>query len=208
MQRCIFGNVTILNNWRTAMIERQSCLYTYFSSPIGPLLLTSDGEALTGLHLPEERGRPAGGPPPAGRQHDHAFREARAQLESYFAGELRDFDLRHRPGGTAFQRLAWEELRRIPYGTSISYAEQARRIGRFGAARAVGGANGRNPIAIIVPCHRVIGANGSLTGYGGGLAMKEWLLAHEASVVERAKPTKSNAQSFYGREPVIVGRDE
>lgn len=190
------------------MIEREACLYSYFSSPIGPLLLTSDGEALTGLHLPEERGRPAGGPPPGGRQDDHAFREARAALASYFAGELRDFELRLRPAGTAFQRLAWEELVRIPYGTSISYAEQARRIGRAGAARAVGAANGRNPIAIIVPCHRVIGANGSLTGYGGGLAMKEWLLGHEASVIERALPTKTNAQCLHGLEPVIVGRDE
>ncbi len=166
------------------MNPNETCLYSYFSSPIGRLLLTSDGEALTALHLPEERGKPAAGHPANARRDDGAFREARSQLESYFAGELRVFELLLRPAGTAFQRLAWEELLRIPFGASISYAEQARRIGRSGAARAVGAANGRNPIAIVIPCHRVIGANGSLTGYGGGIALKEWLLRHEANVLE------------------------
>ncbi len=172
------------------MNERETCLYSYFSSPIGPLLLTSDGEALTGLHLPEERGKPAGGPRPGSRRDDGAFREARGQLGSYFAGELRVFELPLRPAGTTFQRLVWDELLRIPYGASISYAEQARRIGKPGAARAVGAANGRNPIAIVIPCHRVIGANGSLTGYGGGLALKEWLLGHEASVHKDSSPAQ------------------
>jgi methylated-DNA-[protein]-cysteine S-methyltransferase len=168
------------------MNQNDACIYTLFSSPFGPLLLTSDGHALTALHLPQERGKSAAGPPAGARHDDGAFREARAQLESYFAGELRVFDLPLRPAGTAFQRSAWDELLRIPYGASISYAEQARRIGRPGAARAVGAANGRNPIAIVVPCHRVIGANGSLTGYGGGIAVKQWLLEHEASVLNRA----------------------
>ncbi len=172
------------------MNPNETCLYSYFSSPIGRLLLTSDGEALTALHLPEERGEPAAGPPATARRDDGAFREARKQLESYFAGELLTFELTLRPAGTAFQRLAWDELLRIPFGTSISYAEQARRIGRSGAARAVGAANGRNPIAIVIPCHRVIGANGSLTGYGGGLALKEWLLRHEASVLENPTATR------------------
>jgi methylated-DNA-[protein]-cysteine S-methyltransferase len=154
------------------------------------LLLTSDGEALTALHLPEERGKPAGGPPANASRDEGAFREARHQLESYFAGELRVFELPLRPAGTAFQRQAWDELLRIPFGVSISYAEQARRIGRPGAARAVGAANGRNPIAIVVPCHRVIGANGSLTGYGGGIALKEWLLRHEANVLDNPSSTR------------------
>jgi methylated-DNA-[protein]-cysteine S-methyltransferase len=151
------------------------------------LLLTSDGDALTALHLPEERGKAAVGPPPHAARDDGAFREARKQLDAYFRGELRVFELPLRPAGTAFQRMAWEELRRIPFGARISYAEQARRIGRPGAARAVGAANGRNPIAIVVPCHRVIGANGSLVGYGGGVALKEWLLEHEASVVTSSR---------------------
>jgi len=172
------------------MNPNETCLYTDFSSPIGPLLLTSDGEALTALHLPEERGKPAAGPLANATRDDGAFREARDQLESYFAGELRVFELLLRPAGTAFQRLAWDELLRIPFGVSISYAEQARRIGRPGAARAVGAANGRNPIAIVVPCHRVIGANGSLTGYGGGIALKEWLLRHEASVLDHPSSTR------------------
>jgi methylated-DNA-[protein]-cysteine S-methyltransferase len=172
------------------MKATETCLYSYYSSVVGPLLLTSDGEALTGLHLPEERGKAASGPPSHARRDDEALREARDQLGAYFAGELRDFDLPLAPAGTAFQRLAWEELRRIPYGAKISYAEQARRIGRQGAARAVGAANGRNPIAIVVPCHRVIGASGSLVGYGGGLALKEWLLWHETSVMENSRSTR------------------
>jgi methylated-DNA-[protein]-cysteine S-methyltransferase len=172
------------------MKAKESCLYSYYSSVIGPLLLLSNGEALTGLHLPEEHGKVASGPPSHARQDDGALREARDQLESYFAGELHDFELSLAPAGTPFQCLAWDELRRIPYGAKISYAEQARRIGRPGAARAVGAANGRNPIAIVVPCHRVIGASGSLVGYGGGLALKEWLLWHETSVLENSTPTR------------------
>ncbi len=109
---------------------------------------------------------------------------ARDQLRAYFAGELRTFELPLRMAGTPYQRLAWNGLLTIPFGATISYAEQARRIGRPGAARAVGSANGRNPISIVVPCHRVIGADGTLTGYGGGLDRKEWLLRHEASVLD------------------------
>jgi methylated-DNA-[protein]-cysteine S-methyltransferase len=172
------------------MTEQKSRYYTHYSTPIGPLLLGSDGEALTELHLPEERGKPGAGPPPDAKRDHGPFREVRKQLEAYFAGELRVFELPLRPAGTAFQRLAWEELSRIPYGTRISYAEQARRIGRPSAARAVGAANGRNPIAIVVPCHRVIGADGSLGGYGGGLPLKEWLLSHEASVVEISRKSR------------------
>jgi methylated-DNA-[protein]-cysteine S-methyltransferase len=165
------------------MNMKPSYYYSIYSSPVGDLLLTSDGEALTGLHLPRHDGSPAPLPDPEGRRDDTAFRSARDQLRAYFAGELHTFDLRLSMAGTTFQRLAWDELLRIPYGATISYAEQARRIGRAGASRAVGAANGRNPIAIVVPCHRVIGANGSLTGYGGGLGLKEWLLQLESSVL-------------------------
>jgi methylated-DNA-[protein]-cysteine S-methyltransferase len=161
----------------------QSACYSYYSSPVGDLLLTSDGEALTGLLLPRHDGSPAPFPEMGWRRDDAAMRSVHDQLHAYFAGELHTFDVPLRMAGTPFQRLAWEELLRIPFGTTISYADQARRIGRPGAARAIGAANGRNPIAIVVPCHRVIGSNGTLTGYGGGLDLKEWLLEHETSVL-------------------------
>jgi methylated-DNA-[protein]-cysteine S-methyltransferase len=103
----------------------------------------------------------------------------REQLAEYFAGERREFDVPMQLAGTAFQRRVWEELVRIPYGTTITYAELARRVGRPTAVRAVGAANGRNPISILVPCHRVIGADGKLTGYGGGVERKQWLLELE-----------------------------
>lgn len=159
--------------------------YCHYSSPVGPLVLTSDGEALTGLHLPPLDGRPA---PMAGggwRRDEAPFGEAIDQLHQYFDGERMTFDLPLRLAGTSFQRLAWEGLQTIPFGTTISYAEQARRIGRPGASRAVGAANGRNPIAIVVPCHRVIGSSGTLTGYGGGLPLKQWLLDHESWALDR-----------------------
>lgn len=156
--------------------------YCSYSSPVGELVLTSDGEALTGLHLPRQDGSPAALSGAEWRRDEAPFREAIAQLDEYFGGERTTFRLRMSMGGTPFQRLAWDALLTIPFGGTISYAEQARRIGRPGAARAVGAANGRNPIAIVVPCHRVIGSSGTLTGYGGGLPLKEWLLNHEAEV--------------------------
>jgi methylated-DNA-[protein]-cysteine S-methyltransferase len=162
----------------------ESAYYSYYPSPVGELLLTSDGESVTGLHLPRHNGRPAALPDPGSRRDDSVFRDARDQLRAYFEGESLTFELPIRMIGTAFQRCAWEGLLTISFGSTISYAEQARRIGRPGAARAVGAANGRNPIAIIVPCHRVIGSNGTLTGYGGGLDLKEWLLQHEATVLQ------------------------
>jgi methylated-DNA-[protein]-cysteine S-methyltransferase len=158
-------------------------LYCHYSSPVGGLVLTSDGEALTGLHLPLRDGGFAPLPSEGWRRADAPFRAAIEQLDAYFAGERSTFELPLRMAGTPFQRLAWEALLTIPYGTTISYAEQARRIGRPGSARPVGAANGRNPIAIIVPCHRVIGSGGTLTGYGGGLPLKEWLLNHESTML-------------------------
>lgn len=109
------------------------------------------------------------------------LQEAQRQLAEYFAGTRREFDLPLHTSGTEFQELCWAALRRIPYGQTISYGQQAKNIGRPKAVRAVGGANHRNPISILIPCHRVIGASGALTGYGGGIDMKEWLLRHEQS---------------------------
>jgi methylated-DNA-[protein]-cysteine S-methyltransferase len=176
--------------------SRSRCLYSYCESPLGPLLLTSDGAALTGLHMPQHNDNTPPPPQPGWVRDDPALRAARDQLRAYFAGELRVFDLPLRIDGTAFQRLVWEELTRIPFGVTISYAEQARRMGYPGAARAVGAANGRNPIGIVVPCHRVIGADGTLTGYGGGLDRKRWLLEHEASALGAVRRTRGRQRKF------------
>ncbi len=158
--------------------------YSILPTPVGELLLTGDGEALTGLHMePYES--------VDGRRDDAVLRPVRDQLRSYFAGELRDFDLPLALDGTPFQQEVWATLRKIPYGATISYAELARRVGRPGAARAVGSANGRNPVGIVVPCHRVIAADGTLGGYGGGLDRKQWLLRHETDVVARNGTQKS-----------------
>ena len=153
-------------------------IHAYFDSPIGRLLLHSDGETLTGLYMDahKQRRRPETGIESAGAG---PLPVAIRQLSEYFAGERRQFDLPLRLEGTDFQRRVWHELTEIPYGETWSYGELARRIGNTKASRAVGLANGSNPISILVPCHRVIGANGSLTGYGGGMERKKWLLAHE-----------------------------
>lgn len=155
--------------------------YTTLESPIGRLLLLTDGEALTGVYMDLPGKPPRGldgwecdagaGPLPA----------VARQLDEYFRGRRREFDLPIRMQGSDFQQRAWRSLMEIPYGQTRSYGEQARRIGNPNASRAVGLANGRNPIPIVVPCHRVIGADGSLTGFGGGLERKRWLLAHEGS---------------------------
>ncbi len=153
---------------------------TFFSllpSPIGELLLTSDGQALTRLYMDAER--QSSRPQEGWVRDDARFKSARQQLAAYFAGELTGFDLPLAGEGTAFQKQVWKALCDIPYGETISYGEVARRIGDPKAVRAVGLANGANPISIIIPCHRVIGANGSLTGYGGGLPVKRALLALE-----------------------------
>jgi methylated-DNA-[protein]-cysteine S-methyltransferase len=155
-------------------------LFSTFESPIGTLVLTGDGETLCGIDL---HGRL---PARAARRDDAAFAAARAQLAAYFAGELTAFDLPLAPRGTPFQLRVWQALAAIPYAVTISYGDLARRISQPTAARAVGLANGANPLPIVVPCHRVIGADGSLTGFGGGLERKRWLLAHEAAHAARA----------------------
>ena len=152
-------------------------------SPVGDLLLTASGAGLTGLYLPGQRTAPA---TPPGTRDPRPFAAVREQLSAYFAGELRTFDLPLAPVGTAFQLRVWAALRAIPYATTASYGALAATIGAPGAARAVGLANGRNPISIVVPCHRVVGSGGALTGYAGGLAAKRHLLDLEAGV--RALP--------------------
>ena len=148
-------------------------------SPIGPLLLAGDRETLRCVSF-QRPGRSMR-PEPSWRKDASRFSDVRAQLEQYFAGERREFSLKLAFDGSEFQQTVWQFLQTIPYGTTTTYGEIAARIGRPGAARAVGLANGSNPIPIIVPCHRVIGADGSLTGFGGGLATKRALLALEAS---------------------------
>jgi methylated-DNA-[protein]-cysteine S-methyltransferase len=159
-------------------------LLTTFDSPVGPLLAVGDGRALHGLHFH------AGRRPPAlardCERRDEAFAELRAQLAEYFEGTRREFTIPLGPRGRPFEMRVWAALRDIAYGTTATYGQIAAQIGAAGHARAVGAANGRNPIAIIVPCHRVIGANGALTGYGGGLERKRWLLDLEAGVLALA----------------------
>jgi methylated-DNA-[protein]-cysteine S-methyltransferase len=152
--------------------------FGYIDSPLGALLATGDAGGLTGLFLPT--GRHGTRPEPGGNRDDDAFAAVAEQLTEYFAGTRTDFDLALNPKGTTFQLQCWAALREIPFGETRTYGEQAVRIGNHNAVRAVGLANGQNPISIIVPCHRVIGANGSLTGYGGGIEAKQWLLNHEA----------------------------
>ena len=158
-------------------------LYTFIGSPIGDLLVTGErrdddlhgGVNVTRLYTPGHDRRADD----SWVRDDEAFADLRRQMREYFGGERRDFDVVADAPGTPFQRTVWGELRRIGYGRTTSYGQIASAIGAPTAVRAVGGANGRNPISIIVPCHRVVGSNGTLTGYAGGLAAKSWLLAHE-----------------------------
>jgi methylated-DNA-[protein]-cysteine S-methyltransferase len=185
--------------------------YATMPSPVGELLLTADDGRLTGVYLPGQRrpgspatdtpggyGNPGSDPgipgqalfsrnpfshaaPEGARRDDAGLAAARAQLEEYFAGARTSFDLPLAPAGTPFRQVVWEELQRIGYGETTTYAALAARIGRPSAVRATGAANGANPISIIIPCHRVIGSNGSLTGYGGGIDAKRFLLDLEQS---------------------------
>jgi methylated-DNA-[protein]-cysteine S-methyltransferase len=153
--------------------------HTVIDSPYGPLTLVADDDgALSGLYMVDQRHRPP--EENFGTPDDTPFTEATDQLQAYFAGELKEFTLELRLHGTPFQRTVWDQLRRIPYGETRSYGDLADALGNPGASRAVGLANGKNPIGIIVPCHRVVGANGSLTGYGGGLDRKQRLLDFES----------------------------
>ena len=158
----------------------QTKLFAYFDSPLGPIYLEGDEAALNSLYFPDHKHW--AGPNPRAERDDDAFFAVREQLTEYFAGTRRTFDIPTQLQGTPFQQRVWAELTQIPFGETISYAELARRVGKPSASRAVGAANGRNPISIIVPCHRVIAADGKLTGYGGGLDNKRRLLDWERSV--------------------------
>ncbi|MCH5286093.1 MAG: methylated-DNA--[protein]-cysteine S-methyltransferase [Christensenellaceae bacterium] len=151
-------------------------------SPVGHLRVDEEDGSITGVNRVQEPLSPPDTP---------LLREAVRQLRAYFDGVLTTFDLPLKTCGTTFQERCWAALREIPYGTTVTYGEQARRIGSPKASRAVGGANHHNPISIIIPCHRVVGANGSLTGYGGGLDMKEWLLNHERSILKSRNSNES-----------------
>ena len=155
--------------------------YRKLDSPIGPLMIAGDNDGLRFVLFAthERRGQRGVNPEPDWEPDRGGLKEARRQLTAYFAGKLRDFDLPVAPDGTAFQRSVWGQLQHIPYGETISYGELARRLGNPKAVRAVGLANGSNPISIVIPCHRVIGSNGSLVGYGGGLPVKQALLSLE-----------------------------
>ena len=148
--------------------------FTFIDSPIGPLLAAKDGRAIVEIRFaPSE-------PEDAWTANDSAFDDLRRALDEYFAGRRTTFELPLEPRGTEFQRSVWRALTQIPFGETTTYRAIATRIGKPEAVRAVGAANGANPLPIVVPCHRVIGSNGSLTGFGGGLPVKRWLLDHEA----------------------------
>jgi len=151
--------------------------YTTMPSPLGDLLLVAGEEGLAGVYTGGHKGGPA--VHDGWRRDPAALAEPRRQLDAYFASELEAFDLPLAPRGTPWQLRVWEALRAIPFATTASYREIAARVCAPSAARAVGHANGRNPLSIVVPCHRVIGAGGALTGYGGGVERKRWLLDHE-----------------------------
>ncbi len=156
--------------------------YQMIESPVGKLLLVGTGEALCQVHF--HGGRDSVEPQSDWEESAQPFREAVRQLDAYFAGTIKNFDLPLQLEGTEFQKTVWEALQEIPYGETWSYGQLARHIGKPRAMRAVGAANGRNPIPVIIPCHRVIGADGSLTGFGGGLPIKKQLLE-----LERGEPS-------------------
>jgi methylated-DNA-[protein]-cysteine S-methyltransferase len=163
--------------------------WTVVDSPIDPLLLVGDETGLRQLWM-----SPHEPPPPGAERDDEVLAPVAIQLADYFAGRRLAFDLPLAPTGTAFQQKVWSALREIPYGRTTTYGQLAAGLGQPTASRAVGLANGRNPIAVIVPCHRVIGANGALTGFGGGLPRKRWLLEHERAVL-----------AAHAGEPVATG---
>lgn len=159
----------------------ENVVYRHVDSPVGPLLIAGDdaGLQLIEFHAPRH---PMSGADRWRAGDNAVLRQAQLQLAEYFAGRRRGFDLPLAPRGTAFQRQVWWELANIPFGNTISYADLAMRVGRPTATRAVGAANGRNPLPIVLPCHRVIGADGSLTGFGGGLPTKQFLLQLEGAL--------------------------
>ena len=155
---------------------------TRFPSPIGELVITASDSGLTGVWFPGKGLVAAASRDDGSGPASALLARASEQLAEYFARSRTTFDIPLDPPGTPFQQRVWEALRAIPYGTTLSYSDLAGRLGDLRATRAVGAANGKNPIPVIVPCHRVIGANGALTGFGGGLDRKRWLLEHEGAL--------------------------
>lgn len=149
---------------------------TYYQSPIGFLEISADEEGICSLYFVDERSKPTS-------KNNPLLKECVIQLEEYFNGIRKEFGLKLNPHGTDFQKRVWKQLETIPFGKTTTYLDVSIQLGDANATRAVGNANGSNPISIIVPCHRVIGVNGKLVGYGGGLWRKEWLLNHEQSIV-------------------------
>jgi len=159
--------------------------YAYLDTPIGPLMIAGDEHAVRRIDFPNKEAKPETGWVESAKG---PVGQAVKQLREYFAGKRAEFDLPLAPQGTPFQLTVWKVLSDIPYGETISYGELAKRVGNPNASRAVGAANGKNPLPIVVPCHRVIGANGKLTGFGGGLPAKEALLALEKSGLAGDRP--------------------
>ena len=159
-------------------VRRDAVSYCVMQSPVGRILLAGNAQALT--HLSFQDGRHPIDPDPRWTYSDKPFQRSIRQLNEYFSGKRKTFTIKLAPQGTPFQQRVWQALQTIPYGRTLSYGQIAKVIGKPKASRAVGAANGQNPVSIIVPCHRVIGSNGKLVGYGGGLSIKETLLAHES----------------------------
>jgi methylated-DNA-[protein]-cysteine S-methyltransferase len=178
---------------------------TWFSilpSPVGPLLLVRSDGGLRGIYLHPHAGAPR--PQPDWHEDPARFEGERAQLAEYFAGTRTRFHLALAPKGTAFQLQVWDALRAIPYGETTTYGTLARELGHPGAARAVGAANARNPLSIVVPCHRVIGAAGHLTGYAGGVARKAWLLEHEGRTAGSRPVQAPSHVAVHTKESVLA----
>jgi methylated-DNA-[protein]-cysteine S-methyltransferase len=166
--------------------------YTTIPSPIGELVAVSNGRELTGLYTPGHHARPMAH---GASRRSALFDELERQLALYFARKLTAFDVPLALDGTAFQRRVWSALRRIPHGATVTYGELAREIANASAARAVGAANAKNPISIVVPCHRVIASDGDLRGYAGGISRKQWLVQHERAPTQR---------SYHQRNPFFI----
>ncbi|MCY4613391.1 MAG: methylated-DNA--[protein]-cysteine S-methyltransferase [Nitrospira sp.] len=163
----------------TSHVRRDAVSYCIVKSPVGRILLAGNARALT--HLSFQDGRHPVDPDPQWTYSEKPFQRPIRQLNEYFSGKRKTFTIALAPQGTPFQQRVWQALRTIPYGRTLSYGQIAKAIGQPTAARAVGAANGQNPVSIIVPCHRVIGSNGKLVGYGGGLSIKDALLVHEST---------------------------
>lgn len=166
----------------TATATGSATVYARLASPLGPLLACARDGAVAGLWFEDERHAPLPGPDWRHAPDDDTLRQLERELGEYFGGKRRAFDVAVAPEGTPFQQSVWRALRTVPYGATASYGAIAAAIGRPRAVRATGAANGRNPVSIVIPCHRIVGADGSPTGYAGGIARKEWLLLLENGI--------------------------